>query len=99
MHSDRLYIDGAWRASDGGQTLEVLAPSTGKAIGTIARGTAADIDAAVKAARRAFEGVWGQTPAVDRGRLLAKLGEKILEHEDELTELEAEDTGKALTLA
>lgn len=99
MHRDHLYIDGAWRASEGGQTLEVLAPSTGKAIGTIARGTATDIDAAVKAARRAFEGVWGQTPAVDRGRLLAKLGEKILEHEDELTELEAEDTGKAMTLA
>lgn len=99
MKGDSVYVGGHWMKPESGQTLEMIAPSTGKQIGTIARGGAPEIDAAVKAARCAFEGVWGQMPAVDRGRLLTKLSEKILEHEDELTEIEAKDTGKTLKRA
>ncbi|MDR5907519.1 aldehyde dehydrogenase family protein [Franzmannia qiaohouensis] len=99
MNGDSVYVGGHWMKPESGQTLEMIAPSTGKQIGTIARGGAPEIDAAVKAARCAFEGVWGQMPAVDRGRLLTKLSEKILEHEDELTEIEANDTGKTLKRA
>ena len=99
MSNANVFIDGKWLAASSGGTLEMVAPSTGETIGTIARGTGQDIDLAVKAARRAFEGPWGQMAAVDRGRLLTKLGQKILDHEDELAALEALDTGKALKLA
>ncbi|GAB5429450.1 MAG: aldehyde dehydrogenase family protein [Devosia indica] len=99
MMSAKIFVDGQWMTPVNGATLDMVAPSTGEKIGTIARGTAEDIDRAVNAARRAFEGPWGQTAAVDRGRLLSKLAQKILEHEDELTALEALDTGKALKLA
>ncbi|MGS4944494.1 aldehyde dehydrogenase family protein [Meridianimarinicoccus sp. RP-17] len=99
MQNTKVFIGGVWKTPEGAGTIEMLAPSTGEVIGSIARGTPKDIDAAVRAARFAFEGAWGQTAAVDRGRLLSRLGQKILEHEDELTELEARDTGKVLTLA
>jgi aldehyde dehydrogenase (NAD+) len=77
----------------------MYSPSDGKEIGRIARGTAADVDKAVAAARRAFEGVWGNMAAVERGRLLSKLGALILEHHEELAQIEAADTGKPLTQA
>ena len=78
-------IDGRWQPASDGRTLDVVSPSDGQVFARIARGTAADIDAAVKAARRAFEeGPWARTPAVERGRLMMKLGQKILEHFDEL---------------
>ena len=99
MNFESVYIDGEWTRPASGQTIDMLAPSSGEKIGLIARGGKADIDAAVAAARRAFEGAWGQMPAVERGRLLSRLGEAILAHEDELTELEALDTGKPMTLA
>lgn len=99
MNWQTVFIDGEWVNPASGETLEMVAPSSGEKIGSIARGNARDIDAAVVAARRAFEGTWGQMPAVERGRLLSRLGEAILAHEDELVELEAIDTGKPLTLA
>lgn len=99
MFAGSVFIDGDWKKPQGEQTLSMVSPSTGREIGVIARGGAADIDAAIRAARHAFEGAWGHMPAVERGRLLTKLGEKILEHLDELTELEALDTGKPLKLA
>ncbi|MFA7669639.1 MAG: aldehyde dehydrogenase family protein [Burkholderiaceae bacterium] len=94
-----IYINGNWSESRNRDTIEVVSPSNGQPIGKISRGSKEDIDAAVVAARQAFEGVWGNTAAVDRGRLLTQLGQKILEHVDELTQLEALDTGKAMKLA
>ena len=97
LHS--LYIDGAWVASVSNQTLVMYDPSTGAAIGTIACGSANDIDRAVNAARKAFEGQWKAVSPVERGRLLHRLGESILAHEAELTAIEARDTGKPLSQA
>jgi aldehyde dehydrogenase (NAD+) len=97
--SDKVYIDGTWRAPASGQTIPVFAPSDGKEFARIARGDAADVDAAVKAARRAFEGPWGKTTALERGRLMMKVGEKIAQHAEELAQLEAKDTGKPLKQA
>ena len=58
--------------------MDVVSPNDGQVFARIARGTAADIDDAVKAARRAFEtGPWPKMPAVERGRLMMKLGQKI----------------------
>ena len=93
-------IDGRWQPASDGRTLDVVSPSDGKVFARIARGTTADIDAAVKAARRAFEeGPWARMTAVERGRVMMKLGQKILDHFDELAALEAADTGKPMKQA
>jgi aldehyde dehydrogenase (NAD+) len=93
-------IDGRWQPASDGRTVDVASPSDGQVFARIARGTAADIDAAVKAARKAFEeGPWSRMTAVERGRILTKLGTKILEHFEELAQLEAADTGKPMKQA
>jgi aldehyde dehydrogenase (NAD+) len=93
-------IDGAQRPAADGRTLDMVCPSDGRPFATIARGTAADIDAAVRAARRAFEsGPWARMTATERGRLMLKLGQKILDHFEELADLEARDTGKPMKQA
>ncbi|MBV6273666.1 aldehyde dehydrogenase family protein [Alcaligenaceae bacterium CGII-47] len=94
-----IFINNKWSESSNHDTINVVAPSTGASIGEISRGDKADIDLAVAAARQAFEGVWGNTAAADRGRLLSRLGLKIAEHAEELAQLEALDTGKAMKLA
>lgn len=94
-----LLIDGRWLGAGDGQTIDVVAPSTGQKIAQISRGTVQDINAAVIAARRAFDGVWGATPALERGRLLCRLGARILECAQELAQIEARDTGKTMKLA
>lgn len=96
----RNLIGGKWVAAADGRTIDVLSPSDGAVFAKIARGTTADVDAAVAAARKAFEeGAWGRMPAFERGRLMSKLGHRILEHFDELAELEARDTGKPMKQA
>jgi aldehyde dehydrogenase (NAD+) len=97
--NERIYVDGSWRRPASGETIPVTCPSDGKVFTRIARGGAADVDAAVKAARAAFEGEWGRTPAAERGRLLSRLGERIAAHAEELAQLEARDTGKPLKQA
>ncbi len=97
--NEQVYIDGSWRKPVSGQTIPVVAPSDGKEFARIARGSAGDIDLAVAAARRAFEGPWGKTTALERGRLLMKVGVKIAEHAEELAQLEARDTGKPMKQA
>src|SRR5690606_12007571 len=77
----------------------VVSPSDGREFARIARGSARDVDAAVRAARRAFEGAWGRMPAVERGRLLSRLGTLILRQFDGLAALEARDSGKPLKQA
>jgi len=94
-----VLIGGDWRAPAGGRAIEVFNPSDGAPYGVLARGTAADIDAAVAAARQALGGAWGRMTAVDRGRLLSALGRLILEAADELAILEARDVGKPLVQA
>jgi aldehyde dehydrogenase (NAD+) len=56
----KLFINGEWREAESGDSLPVVDPSTGEAFDSIARGTAADIDRAVAAARAAYEGPWGR---------------------------------------
>ena len=95
----KCFINGAWVAPLGGEQLALTDPSTGDEIGTIARGTAADIDAAVAAAETARKGEWGRMPAFERGRILARLGQLILTKVEELARLESTDVGKPLTQA
>ena len=89
-------IAGAWGPCDSGQTLPLVDPSDGSALCEIARGGASDIDRAVVAARAAFEGDWGRATALERGRVLQRIGALVLEHIDHLAQLEARDVGKPL---
>lgn len=88
------FIAHASVPSSSGRTIAVLDPSDGQPFEEIARGTAEDIDAAVRAARQCFSGPWRRTPAVERGRLLMRLSELVLEHGQELALLEQRDCGK-----
>jgi aldehyde dehydrogenase (NAD+) len=74
-------------------------PSDGQVFDSISRGGAHEIDLAVKAARAALSGPWGAMSLTDKGRILVKISQKILDHEEELTQLEARDTGKPMTTA
>ncbi len=94
-----LLIDGKWVAATGGQTIDVINPCDAIAYATIDRGTAADIDLAVKAAQRAMDGAWGNLTATERGRILVKAGELILKKSEEIAQIESRDTGKPVSVA
>ncbi|MAY62277.1 MAG: aldehyde dehydrogenase [Rhizobiales bacterium] len=97
--SRQCLIGGEWRAGTSGETMPVEDPSTGETFGEIARGTAADIDAAVHAAETARAGAWGRMTAVERGRLLAGIGRAVAQRVEWLAELESRDVGKPLAQA
>ncbi|WP_336490879.1 aldehyde dehydrogenase family protein [Methylobacterium nigriterrae] len=101
LSQDRLLlIDGKWVPAQSGKTFDVTDPATGEVIAKVAEGDRADIDLAVKAARRAFEsGPWARMTPSARGRLLHRIGDLILEHADELAALEAIDNGKPRAVA
>ena len=93
----KMLIDGKWVDSHSGKTFATINPATEEVIAEVAEGDAADIDRAVKAARKAFDsGPWRKTDARDRGRLLNKLADLIESHIDELAELETLDNGKPI---
>src|SRR5438105_2790198 len=92
-----MFIGGKWVDSVSGKTFSTLNPSTGETICQVAEGDKADIDLAVKAARKAFEeGPWRKMNASERGRLLNKLADLIEQHKEELAALESLDNGKPL---
>ncbi len=97
--STHCFIGGQWQAPINGETLELTNPSTGEPLCAIARGTADDIDAAVAAAQTALQTGWGRATALQRGRLLSRLGQLVLDNVDELAMLEALDVGKPLKQA
>ena len=96
----KMLIGGHWVAAASGKTFEVINPATEEVVGHVAEGEAEDIDRAVAAARKAFEsGAWPQMTPSARGRLISRIGDLILDHVDELAELEALDNGKPITVA
>jgi aldehyde dehydrogenase (NAD+) len=95
-----VFVANEWRAPVSGRTIDVYAPAEGSVFARISAGDAHDIDAAVGAARKAcVSGVWGKLAAVDRGRLLTKLGLLVLDRAEELAAIEARDTGKPMKQA
>ena len=92
--SSGVFIGGVWRACASGETLPLFNPSDGSLLTQIARGAAADIDAAVAAAQAALDGAWGALTAAERGRVMLRMSAKVLEQADELARLEALDVGK-----
>src|SRR5438874_596096 len=92
-----LFIGGKWLDSVSGKTFPTINPATGEAICQVAEGDKADVDLAVKAARKAFEqGPWPKMSAAERGRLLNKLADLIEQNQEELAALETLDNGKPL---
>jgi acyl-CoA reductase-like NAD-dependent aldehyde dehydrogenase len=95
--SKKLLIGGKWAASKSGKTFETINPANEEVLALVAEGDKADIDEAVKAARKAFEdGRWAAMRPHDRTRLLLKIADLIEQHADELAELETLDNGKAI---
>lgn len=88
------FIANASQRSATGQTIPVIDPSDGQTFDQIQRSNAADIDDAVRAARECFDAVWCKTSAVERGRLLMRLSQRVAQGVDELTALEQRDCGK-----
>jgi acyl-CoA reductase-like NAD-dependent aldehyde dehydrogenase len=95
----QLFIGGQWRdAADGART-EVVDPSRGTVVTTVAEAGVSDVDAAVRAAREAFEGGgWSGLSGRERGRVLHRVAELIRERADEIAELESLDVGKPISL-
>jgi aldehyde dehydrogenase (NAD+) len=92
-------IDGQDRQAGSGKTIDIVSPVDGEIFGSLAAGDAHDVDVAVDAARRAFEGTWSRMTALERGRILMRLGSVVEAQADALAELESRDNGKPLEQA
>ena len=96
----KLLIGGKWVPAVSEQTFEVKNPATGTTVARVAEGDKADVDAAVRAARRALEsGPWPAMTASERGKLVWRIGDLIAKYTDELAELESLDNGKPMAVA
>ncbi len=96
----KLFIDGEWVGAASGETFETPNPASGETLATVAAGDAEDINRAVRAARRAFDdGPWGRMTPSERGRIVWRIGDLILDHLEELAELETLDNGKPIGIA
>ncbi|MFO1324950.1 MAG: aldehyde dehydrogenase family protein [Burkholderiales bacterium] len=93
------FIGNRWRAPASGAVLPMVDPSDGAPFAAIARGDAADVDAAVRCAQTARDGAYGRLAPADRGRILGALGRAIADHADELALIEARDCGKPVKQA
>ncbi len=96
----QMFINGQWTDAASGKTFSTPNPATGETLAHIAEGDAEDINRAVGAARRAFEdSEWSRMTPSDRGRMIWKIGDLILEHAEELAQLESLDNGKPYAVA
>src|SRR6266581_3185183 len=97
MPTGQIFINGKWQAPLTGETYAPINPANEEAIAPVAKGDERDIDAAVAAARKAFdEGPWPRMSPHERGRLVWKLGDLIQQNLDEMAKLESLCTGKTL---
>jgi aldehyde dehydrogenase (NAD+) len=94
-----MLAGGHWKTCAGGQTLELVNPSDETPLAHIARGGAADVDAAVAAAQAALAGDWGALAAAERGRVLMRISAAVTAQAETLARLEALDVGKPLSQA
>ncbi|HEY3842011.1 MAG TPA: aldehyde dehydrogenase family protein [Acidimicrobiales bacterium] len=95
---DKIYINGAWVASTGTGTLEVIDSTTEEVMATIPEGTAEDVDRAVQAAAAAFPG-WAATSREERGKLLVRIGEALSARTDEIAAIISHEVGMPMTLS
>lgn len=92
------FIGGTWATRD--ELIERYSPATGELVARFADGTAADVDQAVAAARKAFDGgPWSQTSGAERGELLYRIAERIEAEAERLAQIEVQETGKTIRVA
>jgi len=94
---NKLLIDNEWRDAASGQTMDVVNPATEEVVTAVACAGREDLDAAVSAARAALAGPWSAMSARERGRLVRKLGERLIERADEIARLETVHNGKPIS--
>src|SRR5881227_1824298 len=95
---DKIFIDGAWVASTGKGTLEVVNSTTEEVMGTIPEGTPEDVDKAVKAAKAAFAS-WSQTSVEERGKYLQRITEGLQARMGEIAQTVAQEVGMPINLS
>ena len=97
MHTSEVFVGGQWRPPASGETYTTINPATEEVSAHVAKGDERDVDAAVQAARRAFDqGPWPRMAAAERARVLWKLADLINANLDEMARLESVNTGKTL---
>ena len=92
----KLLINNEWRDAAGGRTMDVVNPATEEVIAAVASAGTSDVDAAVSAARAALDGPWGKMSARERGRLVSRLADRLMERADEVARLETLHNGKPI---
>ncbi|HVB91852.1 MAG TPA: aldehyde dehydrogenase family protein [Acidimicrobiales bacterium] len=95
---DTIYINGAWVASSGPGTLEVVDSTTEEVMATIPEGTPEDVDAAVRAAAAAFP-AWSATSREERSKLLVRIGEALAARTDEIAAIISHEVGMPISLS
>ena len=90
----KMFIDGEWVNSESKKTFETLNPENNKPWAVVPEASASDVDRAVKAAQKAFEGEWPKLLPRERGKYLRAIGNKLRENAKLLGEIETIDTGK-----
>src|SRR3954471_16030100 len=97
--TSQILIDGKWSDAASCKTFDTYNPATGEVLARVAEGGREDIDRAVKAARKAFDGPWSRMTASERGKLIWKVADLLEEHLEEFATLETLDNGKPLTIS
>src|SRR4051812_4987436 len=95
---ERFFIDGAWVAPSGSGTIDVIEASTEEPVGRIPSGDEVDVDRAVNAAARAFEG-WAATPPVERARFIERIKEGLAARADEIAAIISAEVGTPISVA
>lgn len=99
MKTIELFIDGVFCPAASGRTFDLFNPATGRPCAKVCEAGAEEVDRAVKAARRAMEGPWGQMPLAARLDMLEAVADGIMARFDDFLAAELEDTGKPAVLA
>jgi betaine-aldehyde dehydrogenase len=99
MASYQLFINGEFVSARSSDTIEVIDPATCRIVATAPDAGAEDVDAAVAAARQAFDGAWRQTSTHERGRILLRIAAALRDRADELAALETLTSGKPIVEA
>src|SRR5947209_20543220 len=96
---DKLFIGGKWTEPSTAEVIEVHCPATGEYVGRVPLAAAADVDAAVAAARKAFDnGPWPSTPPEQRAAVIQAAVKLLEDHKDYFTYLLTAETGQPPTI-
>ena len=98
MTYDKHYYDGAWQTSSGTESIAVISSATEDEVSRVPRGTADDVDRAVKAARRGFES-WSRVPIEERAQWLEKLSAAMKTRVPQIADAIAHEVGTALSFS